>query len=186
MNHSWPAGAANYPYMQSGGPGRLGVNHLHLRTVLKRVKLRSIHRLFPLPMDVDNIQEVEDDILDCIRVAHPTLQQSQSELRTQFIYPATETVEEDPVSEIEDGILATYLPNEADEPEADIPLTIPPPVTLHEALAYMEGLLLFSLQAEPTANINELQEFLKREQKRIETLEIRRRSSTSSAGLLTF
>jgi len=93
-------------------------------------------------------------------------------LQTQFIYSATETVE-DPVNEIEDGILATYLPNEADEPEADIPLAISPPVTPHEALAHIEGLLLFSLQAEPTANINELQEVLKREQKRIETLEIR-------------
>jgi len=30
--------------------------------------------------------------------------------------------------------MATYLPNEADEPEADIPLAIPPPVTPHEAL----------------------------------------------------
>jgi len=66
-------------------------------------------------VDADNIQEVEDDILDCIRI-------------------------EDPVNEIEDGILATYLPNEADEPEADIPLAIPPPVTPHEALAHIEGL----------------------------------------------
>jgi len=33
-----------------------------------------------------------------------------------------------------------------------------------------EGLLVFSLQAEPTANINERQEMLKREKKRIETL----------------
>jgi len=46
-------------------------------------------------------------------------------------------------------------------------------VTLHESLAHIERLLLFSLQAEPTANINELQEVLKREQQRIETLEIR-------------
>jgi len=87
-------------------------------------------------VDVDNIQKVEDDILDCIRVAHPTL---QLELRTQFIYPATETVE-DPSNEIKDGVLAIYLPNEADEPEADIPLAIPPPVTPHEALAHIEGL----------------------------------------------
>jgi len=84
---------------------------------------------------------------------------------------------EDPVNEIEDGILATYLPNEAGESEADIPLAIPPPVTPHEALAHMEGLLLFSLQAELTANIDELQEVLKCEQQRIETLEIRRRRS---------
>ena len=42
------------------------------------------------------------------------------------------------------------------------------------SLAHIEGLLLFSLQAEPTANINELQEVLRREQKRIEALEIRR------------
>jgi len=35
----------------------------------------------------------------------------------------------------------------AGEAEADIPLPIPPPVTPHEALAHIEGLLLFSLQA---------------------------------------
>jgi len=54
------------------------------------------------------------------------MQISQSALRTQFIYPATETVE-DPVSDDEDRILAAYLPNEADEPEAESP--VPPPVT---------------------------------------------------------
>ena len=41
--------------------------------------------------------------------------------------------------------------------------------------AYIEGLLLVPLQAEPTANISELQEALKREKKRIETLETQRR-----------
>jgi len=40
----------------------------------------KIHGPLPLPVDVDNIQEVEDDILDCIRVAHPTLQLPESEL----------------------------------------------------------------------------------------------------------
>jgi len=98
------------------------------------------------------------------------MQISQSALRTQFIYPATETVE-DPVSDIEDRILAAYLPNEADEPEAE-----PLPVTPLEALAHIEGLLFFSLQAEPTPNINELlEEVLKREKKRIETVVIQRR-----------
>jgi len=125
-----------------------------------------------LPRNVHNTQQVEDDILDCIRVVHPGLQLSQSALRSQFINPATKTVE-DPVTDIENGILAAYLPNEADEPEAEC--TVPPPVTPYEALAHIEGLLLFSLQAEPTANINELQEVLKREKKRIETLEIQRR-----------
>jgi len=42
----------------------------------------------------------------------------------------------------------------SNEPGADIALAIPPPITPHEALAHIEGLLLFSLQAEPTANIN--------------------------------
>jgi len=97
---------------------------------------------------------------------------SQSALRSQFIDPATETVE-DTVSDIENGILAAYLPNEANEPEAEC--SVSPPVTPHEALAHIEGLLLFSLQAEPTANINQLQEVLMREKKRIETLEIQRR-----------
>jgi len=32
----------------------------------------KIHGLFPPPVDVDNIQEIEDDILDCIRVSHPS------------------------------------------------------------------------------------------------------------------
>jgi len=94
----------------------------------------KIHGPFPLPVDVVNIQEVEGNIPDWIRVAHPTL---QLELRTQFIHPANETVE-GPVNEIEDGIMAAYLPNEADEPKADTPLAIPPPVTPHEALAHIE------------------------------------------------
>ena len=81
---------------------------------------------------------------------------------------------EDPVIDIEQGILAAYLPNEADEPDAEVSLSIPPPVTPHEALAYIEGLLLFSLQVAPTANITELQDVLNREKKRIETLEIHR------------
>jgi len=59
--------------------------------------------------------------------------------RGSTVSPATEAVE-DPVNEIEDGIMATYLRNEADEPEADTPLAIPPPVTPHEALAHIEGL----------------------------------------------
>ncbi|RPB29932.1 hypothetical protein L211DRAFT_844829 [Terfezia boudieri ATCC MYA-4762] len=77
----------------------------------------KIHGHFPLLLNDDNIQEVEDDVLDCIRVAG--LHLSQSAFRTLFILPVTETVE-DPVSDIENGILKTYLLNEADEPEAEI------------------------------------------------------------------
>ena len=77
------------------------------------------------------------------------------------------------MSYVENRVLAAYLPNEADEAEVECP--VPPPVTSHEALTHIEGLLLFSLQAEPTANTNELQEMLKRDKKRIETLEIQRR-----------
>jgi len=43
-------------------------------------------------------------------------------------------------------------------------------------LAHIEGLLLSSLQAEPTANTTELQDALKREKTRLETLEVQRRS----------
>ena len=64
-------------------------------------------RHFPLPLDLDvgNIQEVGVEILDCIRSAHPGLQIPQSALRTQFIHPATEIVE-NPVNDIENRILA--------------------------------------------------------------------------------
>jgi len=140
----------DYPttYMQSGGvyldAWKTGVKLSTLENCFEASQVK-IHGPFPLPVDVDNIQELEDGILDCIRVAHPTLQLSQSELWTQPIYPATDTVE-DPVSEIEVGILAAHLPNEASELEADIPLVIPSPVTPHEVLAHIEGLLLFSLK----------------------------------------
>ncbi|RPB18880.1 hypothetical protein L211DRAFT_853692 [Terfezia boudieri ATCC MYA-4762] len=101
-------------------------------------------------------------------------QLSQVALRTQFIDPSTKIVE-DPASDIENEILATYLPNKANEPEAATPLALPPPVTPQAALTHIEGLLLLPLQAEPTANIRDLQDILQRERKRIETLEIQRR-----------
>ena len=131
------------------------------------------------------MQEVEEDILDCIQVVHPGLHLSYFTLRTQFIHPSIETVE-DPVSDIENGILAAYLPNEADKPETDILLAIPPSVTPYEALAHIEGLLLVSLQAEPTANIHELQDVLKREKKRIEVLEIQRRRQHTQCTITDF
>ena len=60
------------------------------------------------------------------------------------------------MSDIEDAILATYiLMSEAQSP---------PPVTLYAALAHIEGLLLFFLQAKPTAIITQLQDLLKREE----------------------
>ena len=52
---------------------------------------------------------------------------------------------------------------------------LPPPPTPHVALSYIEGLLLFLLQGDPTANTMELQDALKREKKRIEILELERR-----------
>jgi len=45
----------------------------------------------------------------------------------------------------------------------------------HAALSYIAGLLLFSLQGDPTPNTTELQDALKREKKRIELLEVERR-----------
>ncbi|RPB20015.1 hypothetical protein L211DRAFT_852721 [Terfezia boudieri ATCC MYA-4762] len=115
--------------------------------------------------------EIENEILECIRVMHPGLQLFPSVLQNQFIDPPNKTME-DPVIDIESGILAAYLPNEADEPDAEVSLALPSPVTPHEGLAYIEGLLHFSLQATPTANITELQDVLNCEKKRIETLEI--------------
>ncbi|RPB21070.1 hypothetical protein L211DRAFT_851809 [Terfezia boudieri ATCC MYA-4762] len=76
-----------------------------------------------LPSEVDDMHEVEDEILGCIQVVHPGLQLSPSALQSQFIDPPNETVE-DPVSDIENGILAAYLPNEADEPDAEVSLTL--------------------------------------------------------------
>lgn len=111
-------------------------------------------------------------------------------MRTQFIDPSTKIVE-DPASDIENEILATYLPNKANEPEAATPLALPPPVTPQAALTHIEGLLLLPLQAEPTANIRDLQDILQREKKRIETLEIQRRITDflvppGGASTLTF
>ncbi|RPB28994.1 hypothetical protein L211DRAFT_832875, partial [Terfezia boudieri ATCC MYA-4762] len=92
----------------------------------------------------------------------------------QFINPSNEIVE-DPINDIENAILATYLPNEVNEPENMTLVSATPPVTPSAALAHIEALLLFSLQAEPTANITELQHVLNREKKRIELLELQRR-----------
>ncbi|KAF8422938.1 hypothetical protein EV426DRAFT_717867 [Tirmania nivea] len=117
--------------------------------------------------------EVEEEILECIRVVHPGLQLSRSELQHQFISPPTEVVE-DPITDIENALLATYLPTEAYEPETEAPEP-PPPVTRCAALSYMERLLLFSLQGEPLTNTTALQDVLKREKKRIEILEMERR-----------
>jgi len=78
-------------------------------------------------------------------------------------------------SAISDAILATYLPSAVNEPGTGA--QPPPPVTPHPALAHIEGLPLFSLQAEPTANITELQDVLKR------ALRLLR---FSTAGLPTF
>ena len=63
---------------------------------------------------------------------------------------------------------------DTDEPEDEI--RIPPPITHHTVLASVGNILLFSLQIEATANITPLQEDLKREKRRIETLEVRRRA----------
>ncbi|KAF8426745.1 hypothetical protein EV426DRAFT_702358 [Tirmania nivea] len=94
-------------------------------------------------------------------------------LQAQFISSPTEVVE-DPISDIENAILATYLPSEAHVPETEAPLP-PSLVTPHAALSYIEGLLRFSLQGDSTANTTELQDVLKREKKRIEILEVERR-----------
>jgi len=105
------------------------------------------------------------------RVAHPILQLPQSEFceLNPFIQLLKQLKIQSTRSRMESWQPISPM-IEADEPEADIPLAIPPLVTLHEALAHIERLLLFSLQAEPTANIDELQEILKREQQRIEIL----------------
>ena len=127
----------------------------------------------PIDPEVDDMLEVEDEILDCIRVAHPGLRLSRSALQAQFISPPTEIVE-DPTSDIENAILATYLPSQANEPETEAPLP-PPLVTPHAALSYLKGLLLYSLQGDQAPNTIELQDVLKREKKRIELLEVERR-----------
>ncbi|RPB20165.1 hypothetical protein L211DRAFT_895019 [Terfezia boudieri ATCC MYA-4762] len=57
--------------------------------------------------------EVEEEILECIRVSNPGLWLSRSALH---ISPPTEVVE-DPITDIEIAILATYLPGEAYEPK---------------------------------------------------------------------
>ena len=140
--------------------------------------------LSDIDFEVDDMPEVEEEILECIRVAHPGLQLSRSALQAQFISPPTEVVE-DPTSDIENAILATYLPSQANEPETEA--SPPPPlVTPHAALSYIEGLLLFSLQSDPTPNTTELQDALKHEKKRIELLEVERRRQNVQRRITDF
>ncbi|KAF8419762.1 hypothetical protein EV426DRAFT_576851 [Tirmania nivea] len=106
-------------------------------------------------------------------VSHALNTYLKSEIQHQFISPPTEAVE-DPITDIENALLATYLPAEAYEPAAEAPQP-PPLVTPHAALSYIEGLLLFSLQSDPSANTTALQDALKCEKKRIEILEMERR-----------
>ena len=94
-------------------------------------------------------------------------------MQSQFIDPLNDIVQ-DPISDIKDVLLAIYLPSAATEPKPEVPP--PPAVTPSAALAHLEGLLLFSLPGEPPANIMKLQDVLKREKKRIETLEIQPRT----------
>ena len=79
---------------------------------------------------------------------------------------------EDPVIDFEEGFWAAHLPNKADDTDSEVSQSIPPLITLHEPLAYIEGLLIFTLQVTLTTNITELQDVLNREKKHIETLEI--------------
>ncbi|RPB19186.1 hypothetical protein L211DRAFT_842909 [Terfezia boudieri ATCC MYA-4762] len=61
----------------------------------------------------------------------------------QFTHLSNEIVE-DTINNIENAILASYLPNEVNEPESVAPVSsTPPPVTPSAALAHIEGLLLF-------------------------------------------
>ncbi|RPB21821.1 hypothetical protein L211DRAFT_888251 [Terfezia boudieri ATCC MYA-4762] len=103
-----------------------------------------------IDLEINDMPEVEEEILECIHVVHPGLQLSRSELQHQFISPPTEVVE-DLITDIENALLATYLPAEAHEPEAEAPLP-PPLVTPHAALSCIESLLLFSLQGDPSVN----------------------------------
>ena len=140
----------------------------------------KIHRPFlpevlqPEDYALNDIQKVENNILNYIQVIYLGFHLSQSVQQTKFICLANETIE-DPISDIENEILATYLRNEANEPEADISVAIPLLVMPLAAVAHIEGLPLFSLQVEPTANINKLQEDLKYKKKYMETLEIQHR-----------
>ncbi|KAF8433610.1 hypothetical protein BGX38DRAFT_1276021 [Terfezia claveryi] len=70
-----------------------------------------------------------------------------------FVPVGTEVVE-DPITNIENALLATHLPGEAYEPEIEAP----PPPPLVTPLSYIEGLLLFSLQGDPSANTTALQD----------------------------
>ena len=76
----------------------------------------KIHGPFlPAPdSEVDDMPEVEKEILECIRVAHPGLQLSRSTIQLQFISPPREVIE-DLTSDIENAILEAYLPSQANE-----------------------------------------------------------------------
>ena len=127
----------------------------------------------PAPSLISNdIQDIEDDIYECIRVVHPGLQLSNTTIREEFIHPVDEYIE-DAVNNIEANILASYTPVDEDEPEPESQQPFPPPpITSDIALDGLENLLLFSLQFESTPHIQKLQDILYHEKRRIESLQI--------------
>jgi len=60
-------------HMRKPTPMQSGVKPSTLGNCFEGSQVK-IHGPSLLLVDVDNVQEVEDDILDCIRVAQPTLQ----------------------------------------------------------------------------------------------------------------
>ena len=119
----------------------------------------KLHGPYQIPPAVEPT-EIEDEIYDCIRVAHPTVTILRSQLNSAFKNLASEVID-DGEDDIEDRIINTFTPAENEDPISKPPPA--PPVSHQTAL---ETPLLYSLQSD--GNTSQLEELLQRESRRIE------------------
>ena len=86
--------------------------------------------------------EIEDEIYNCIRVAHPGLTNLRSQLNSTYINPASDVVDGGN-TDIEDRIINSFTPAEEEDPASEPP---PAPRVSHQAVIDdLETLLLYSL-----------------------------------------
>lgn len=107
--------------------------------------------------------EIEDEILDCIRVVHPEIAFNREQLNALFINSRSEIVDDED-DDIEARIIDTYTPAEIEDPATEP--APPPPVSHHDALQALEMLLQYSLQF--PQNTQQLEHDLYREKRQIE------------------
>ena len=111
------------------------------------------------PVDINQAEEVEEEIYDCMRVANPRFELSNTIIHERFIQPDEKLVQ-DSFDNLENQILTSYQPLPPEEP----PYTVQPSstfsVTANDALISIEHIILYSLRAEPTPHIKALHEIL--------------------------